>query len=303
MPAKKPALGRGLEALFASPALTIAPPVPAAAPTPTESVDLAKVPIEEIHPNPFQPRKGFDQQKLEELAASIRSKGILQPLILRHGPAGYQLIAGERRWRAAQIAGLETVPAILREFDDREMIEAALIENIQRDDLNPLDEAVAFRQLTQEYGLTQETLAEALGKSRVSITNALRLLKLPSQVQKMLRAGTLSAGHARALLGIESPAKQLSLAHQAVQRGLSVREVERIVRGLVEGSRRPAKAPMGALRDDVAEMQERLTLSLGLKVRLNPKTNTSGRIEIYYTSLDEFQKLCDQFGIAQDQPL
>lgn len=306
MPAKKPALGRGLDALFPSGAPSLA--TSAASMPAFSTTAIRQIRIEEIEPNPFQPRKDFDPAKLEDLAASIRSKGILQPVILRRAGENYQLVSGERRWRAAQQAGLRSVPAILREYDNQEMMEAALIENIQRDDLNAVEEAEAFHRLIEEFGLTQEGLADGVGKSRVAVTNALRLLKLPRQILDDISAGRLSAGHGRALLGLRDTASQLTIARRIKHDSLSVREVERLVksrqRAEAAGSAQSGKALDGAdLRDDVAELQEKLTGKLGLKVRINPRTNTSGKIEIHYQSLDEFRQLCTHLGVDFEQEL
>lgn len=295
MPVKKPALGRGLDALFSTPM----------GPTPVPVLDshsLRQVPIDEIRPNPFQPRTDFDPEKLNDLAASIQAKGILQPLVLRRVGAGYQLVAGERRWRAAQQAGLDRVPALLHDYDDQEMMEAALIENIQRDDLNAVEEARAFDRLINQFGLTQEALADAVGKSRVSVTNALRLLKLPREILEMVREDKISAGHARALLMLETPARQLAVAKQTIEKGLNVRQVEQLVKEKPSDGHGAAVASH-PIQDDVSELQDRLTQQLGVKVKVAPKTNTTGRLEIYYTSLDEFHKICTQLGISLDQAL
>lgn len=235
------------------------------------------------------------------MAASIKAKGILQPIVLRRAGTGYQLVAGERRWRAAQQAGLERVPAVVQDYDDQEMMEAALIENIQRDDLNAVEEAKAYDRLINQFGLTQEALAEALGKSRVAITNALRLLKLPREILDLIVEDKLSAGHARALLAVETPGKQLVMARHIVEKSLSVRQIEKLVRDKADENGAPA-APTQA-QDDVTELQDRLTQHLGLRVRLLPRSNTTGKLEIYYTSLDEFHKLCAQLGVSLDQAL
>lgn len=294
MSVKKPALGRGLEALFSPTASAV--PI-----TAFESPSLRQVPIDEIHPNPYQPRSDFDPEKLRELADSIKAKGILQPIVLRRAGTGYQIVAGERRWRAAHQAGLERVPAIIRDFDDAEMMQAALIENIQRDDLNPVEEATAYQRLIEKFNLTQEVVAEALGKSRVAITNALRLLKLPREILDLIVQDKLSAGHGRALLALESPARQVWAARHAIEKSLSVREIEALVRTKAEENGNAENRPQ--VQDDVGELQERLSQRLGLRVRLAPKTNTTGKVEIYYTSLDEFQHLCGQLGLPLSQTL
>ena len=294
MPVKKPALGRGLDALFtlSAPTSTLTPP---------EALSLRQLPVDQIRPNPYQPRENFDPVKMGDLAESIRQKGILQPIIVRERGDRYEIVAGERRWRAAQQAGLDEVPVLIRDFGDREMMEAALVENIQRDDLNAVEEARAYQRLTEEFELTQEALAETVGKSRVSITNSLRLLRLPPEVLEMIEAQELTAGHGRALLSVEDRQKQISLAKQIVRKGMNVRQAEQIAKNHPREKSNKAKASAGTVRDDVAEMEERLTWKLGLKVKLRPESNTSGRVEIHYTSLDEFQKLCENLGLGAGQ--
>lgn len=297
MSAKRPALGRGLDAL-------LAPPKPVAVDGAPRG-SLRQVPIEQIVPNPFQPRSTFDPEKIRDLADSIRQKGILQPVLLRaKAGGGFELVAGERRWRAAQEAGLREIPAVLRELDDREMLEAAVIENVQRDDLNPVEEARSYQRLTTEFGLTQDDLARSIGRSRVAITNALRLLKLPTEVLKMLERQELSAGHGRALLGLENPAGQITLAREAARKSLSVRDVEARVRRIQKERQAPrSKGDVASLAADAAEWQGRLSSHVGLKVRLVPRNTTSGRVEFFYQSLDEFQALCSKLGLETEQSL
>lgn len=296
MPAKRPALGRGLDTLLAP---------PKEVPVGSARGSLRQVPIDQIEPNPFQPRSHFDPEKIKDLADSIRQKGILQPILLRSkGDSHYELVAGERRWRAAQQAGLREVPAVLRDLDDREMLEAAVIENVQRDDLNPIEEARSYQRLTTEFGLTQDDLARSIGRSRVAITNALRLLKLSAPVMKMIEQQQLSAGHGRALLGLEETGQQLSLAKEAARKSLSVRELEnRVRRLLAEGDGKKKAARTSELAADAAEWQERLCAHLGLKVRLLPKSKSSGRVELFYNSLDEFQALCSRLGLDSEDAL
>lgn len=301
MPSKKPALGRGLNALL--------PPVPEP-PAKVEAAvgnSLDQVAIDRIRPNPFQPRSSFNSERIRELADSIRAQGILQPILVRSSAIGYEIVAGERRWRAAQIAGLTEVPVIVKDLKDKAMLEAAVIENVQRDDLNPIEEASSYRRLTAEFDMTQEELAKTIGKSRVYITNAIRLLKLPRPVIDLIERGELSAGHGRALLGIESAAAQHAMAVEAATDGLSVREVERRVKQGDSPPAPPAKTPepgaRDAVRDDVVEIEEKLSEMMGLKIRLRPKTNTSGKIEIQYHSLDEFQQVCSQLGLDLSKAL
>ncbi len=299
MSVKKPALGRGLEAILQAQTPVASLPRP-------EAASLRQIPVEEISPNPYQPRRAIDPDGLSELVASIRQKGVLQPVVLRRAGSGYQLVAGERRWRAAQEAGLAGVPAVVREFDDRQMMEAALIENLQREDLNPVEEARAFERLIGQFGLTQEAVAEAVGKSRVTVTNLLRLLRLPDEALRLIERGQLTEGHGRALLGLAEPRRQLELARRVVRRGLSVRETERLVQ------RAPREAATGGwgrrragqpVEGPLAEMEQRLERHLGLRVRIVPATNHSGRVEIHYESIGEFERLCDRLGLPKEDPL
>lgn len=301
---KRRGLGRGLSALMAD--VEIAPKVSPAAASTTSAVAEAPrrpdrvVPIERIVPNPDQPRRMFTTSQLDELANSIRTKGVLQPLIVRVSPRNadqYEIVAGERRWRAAQMAQLHELPIIVRDFNDTEVLEVAIIENIQRADLNPIEEAAGFRQLMDKFGHTQEKLAEALGKSRSHIANLLRLLNLPEVVQSYVSEGKLSAGHARALITSDNPE---ALAKQVVEKGLSVRATEKLAKGQAE----PASANLRTkLRPSTSEGEEKdadtvalegdLTAALGMKVRIDHKAGTeSGKISIEYKSLDDLDALC-----------
>ena len=286
-------LGRGLSALLADigPS-TDKPPVPhpdtEAAPRPAGT---RPVPIERIHANPHQPRRTFGEAELAELAASIRERGVIQPLLLRPHPERadeYQIVAGERRWRAAQRAGLHELPAVIRTLDDGEVLELAIIENIQRADLNAVEEALGYRQLMDRFGHTQERLAEALGKSRSHIANVLRLLSLPEPVLDMLRAGKLSPGHARALITAPDPA---ALARQVIERDLSVRETEALARAVTRPTPRPAQR---AAKDaDTRALESDLTANLRLKVTIDHKPGgQGGELRIAYGSLEELDGLC-----------
>jgi ParB family transcriptional regulator, chromosome partitioning protein len=263
-------LGRGLGALLSS--------------TPTEGEALLEVPVDLIAPNPHQPRKSFDSNGLSELSASIRTSGVIQPVVVRRQGQGYQLIAGERRWRAAKMAGLERIPALLREATDGESLELALIENLLREDLNPMDEAEAYQKLLAEFEWTQEELAQRVGRDRSSIANCLRLLKLPEPVQKDLRAGRLTMGHARALLSLTSPADQLKLREEILAHSWSVRATEEGVqkRAASRGPRRRSA--------ELAALEDALRQSLMTKVRL-VGSDRRGRIEILYASTDELDRL------------
>ncbi|HVH03674.1 MAG TPA: ParB/RepB/Spo0J family partition protein [Amaricoccus sp.] len=282
-------LGRGLSALLADVAISDAPPsAEPPRPVPTDSV-----PIDRIRANPGQPRRHFDETDLADLAASIREKGVIQPLILRPHPANpgdYEIVAGERRWRAAQIAGVHLLPAVVRALSDSEVLEIAIIENVQRADLNPLEEAQGYRQLMDRFGHTQERLAEALGKSRSHIANLLRLLTLPEPVLAMLRDGRLTAGHARALVPSPDPA---ALARQVVDRDLSVRQTEALARTAAPPAP-PRPAPRQAGKDaDTRALEADLTAALRLTVSIEHRPGRpSGELRIRYTTLEELDGLC-----------
>lgn len=293
MPAKKRALGRGLDAILGSD--------PLAAPILKKRSSDYALPIHQLRPNPFQPRKQFKAEALEELAASIKAKGVLQPLVVRKVADGYEIVAGERRWRASQRAGLTEVPIILRDFNDQEMLELALIENLQREELSPVEEARAFRQLIEEFELTQEAVAQAVGKSRVAVTNSLRLLRLPDKILDWIDEEELSAGHARSLLGLGNESLQLALAREIMAKGLSVRETERRVRSLTKAPDPQPKLPEPTISIETRDLEEKLTLHLGMHVKIMPKTNDSGKIEVYYSTVDDFQRFFDHLGITLEQ--
>ncbi|MCR9068026.1 MAG: ParB/RepB/Spo0J family partition protein [Rhodobacteraceae bacterium] len=280
-PAKK-GLGRGLSALMADiePAAT---PISAEAPAPRAPDRV--FPIDQVVANPDQPRRQFAEEALDELAASIREKGIIQPLIVRPDPsvAGrFQIVAGERRWRAAQRANLHEVPAIIRDFNDTEVLEVAIIENIQRADLNPLEEAQGYRQLMDRFGHTQDQLAQAMGKSRSHIANLMRLMSLPDAVQEMLRKGELTAGHARALITSDDPT---ALAKTIVAKGLSVREAEKLAKTAAGGGSKPPKSALG--KDaDTAALEGDLSAALGMPVAIQHSGDTGkGQVVIRYGDL------------------
>jgi ParB family chromosome partitioning protein len=286
-------LGRGLSALMAdvndvNPTVSVA----AAGSTQVRRPDMM-IPIERIHANPDQPRRAFDRDHLAELTASVKEKGVIQPLIVRPMPGvsgEYQIVAGERRWRAAQAAQLHELPVVVRNFDDTEVLEVAIIENIQRADLNAVEEAAGYRQLMDKFGHTQEKLAEALGKSRSHIANLLRLLNLPGEVQTMLRDGLLSAGHARALITADNPG---SLAHQVVARGLSVRETEKLAKAQVE-PKKPSTTKVRVEKDaDTKALEADISANLGMSVSINHRAdNESGTITVSYDTLDALDELC-----------
>jgi ParB family transcriptional regulator, chromosome partitioning protein len=275
----KRGLGRGLGALLSS--------------TPTEADSLIEVEIDQIEPNPNQPRKLFDSNALNELAASIRTSGVIQPVIVRRQGAGFQLVAGERRWRAARQAGLPRVPAIVREVTDAESLELALVENLLREDLNPMEEAEAYDKLLARFGWTQEECAQRVGKERSSIANALRLLRLPSPIQDDLRAGRLTMGHARALLALTTPAEQLELRDEILAHDWSVRATEDTVRTTTAGQpRRPKQRRRSA---ELAAVEETLQRALMTRVRI-VGSERQGRIEITYANAEELERLAGLLG-------
>lgn len=284
---RKRGLGRGLGALIPGGASA----AERAIEKPAAAVEVeSSAPIAAIVPNPFQPREVFDEAAIGELASSIREKGIIQPLLVRPLPGGgYQLIAGERRFRAAQRAGLQRVPITVRSAGDGEALELALIENLQRENLNPAEEARAFKRLGEEFALSQEDIALRVGKSRSAVANSLRLLALPGEILRQLESGELSAGHARSLLGLQSPREQLAAARAAAKQRLSVRDTERLVRERAEGA---------ATEDDVERraVESNLAHALGTRVRLRHNKDGSGRIVIEYYSLDELDGLLSRFG-------
>lgn len=307
VPAKRRALGRGLSALLpggAAPRATAAAAAAAAA----ASVDPAgglhprarqyfQAGIEDIHPAPDQPRKRFAEAELEELAQSIRAHGVIQPLIVRpRSEGGFVLIAGERRWRASQRAGLHQVPVVVQDVSPKESFERALVENLQRSDLNPMEEAEAYARLVSEHGYTQEQIAERVGKERSTVANSLRLLKLPPSVREKVEEGTLSMGHARALLALESVPDIEVVSRQVVARGLSVRATEGLIRQRLKGERaRTAPVAPPAKSASVRDVENRLTKSLGAQVNLTEdKNGKGGTIEIRYADLDDLDRLLER---------
>lgn len=284
---KQRGLGRGLSALMAD---VTEDNARQESETPRRA-DMV-VPIERIEPNPDQPRRDFTPEQLEDLANSIREKGVIQPLIVRQkGSERYEIVAGERRWRASQMAQLHELPIIVREYDDTEVLEIAIIENIQRADLNPVEEAMGYRQLMQKFGHTQEKVSEALGKSRSHIANLMRLLNLPDDVQVMLREGQLSAGHARALVTSDNAS---DLARKVVKDGLSVRQTEKLAKktgSLVEQNKKPR--PKTHKDADTVALEGDLSANLGMKVAVDHLSGgESGKITISYQTLDELDELC-----------
>ncbi len=307
----KPALGRGLGALLGgNPPLTqpaAAPsvqPVVAATPAPDSRDRVQRVPLNRIRPCPLQPRKDFSDEALRELADSIREQGIVQPLIVRERGGFFELIAGERRWRAAQLLNLPEVPIITREADDRAVLELALIENLQRENLNAIEEAHGYAQLAEQFQLTQEDIAAKVGKSRAVIANALRLLKLPEAVQKFIRDGRLSVGHAKVILGLADEKQQQLAAERIIKEGLNVRQTEGLVAKLqTRGSRKTGTkletvaAPAGD--PHVADLEARLREVFATKVQLH-YAQGKGSVEISFFSEEELERILQILGVARE---
>src|SRR5215475_13672153 len=278
----KKGLGRGLGAL-----------IPGASEPRVETDAGAlsfRVEVDRITPSPFQPRRTFDEAKIDELAASIRNQGIIQPPVVRSKGDGYELIAGELRWRAAMRAGLTQVPIVVRDASDHEALQLALVENLQREDLNPIEEANGYRRLQEEFQWSQEEMAEKVGKSRPAIANAMRLLSLPAEVQQEVSSGNLPAGQARALLGLHSEPLILSAYREVLAKGLSTRETEKLVRHLLSGRKRRRQIPL--IDPDLRSIVEELQRLLGTRVRLLPKARSArGKIEIEYYSLPDLDRI------------
>ena len=298
---KPKGLGRGLSALMANIEPNKAKSEDSAPASPMSEI---YIPIEKIQPNPDQPRRSFTPADLDDLANSIRSKGVIQPLIVRQHPTNvgeYQIVAGERRWRASQMAQLHELPAIIRDFSDTEVLEVAIIENIQRADLNPVEEAAGYRQLMDRFGRTQEQMAEALGKSRSHIANLLRLLGLPTDVQIHLKEGRLTIGHARALITTENAS---DLAQIIISKGLSVRDTEKLVRKSANGleivtSDRKSNKGAGDKDVDTKALEGDLSAAIGMKVQVNHHSNKeNGEVTISYTSLDQLDDICRMLNVS-----
>ncbi len=277
-PARRRALGRGISALLEG-----REPGPALTPS------VRMVSVDQIQPNPYQPRRAFHPERLNELAASVQANGLVQPVLLRPTPDGkFQIVAGERRWRAARIAGLATIPALVQEIPEAKVLELTLVENIQREDLNPIETAHAFEQLAREFSLTHEEIARRTGKDRTTVTNFLRLLKLPAEVQQMLAEEKLSMGHARALLALPAAAEQRAAALRITAQGLSVRAAERMVgRALGKSKTALAQTPDPNTRAAIQEMER----ALGTRVKIVESAAGRGKIEIEFYSQDDLQRI------------
>lgn len=291
MAAKRTGLGKGLDSMI--------PPKTMAKVSKEDTAEVSKtgekiLKINEVEPNKKQPRKFFNEEALQELSDSIKQHGIVQPLVVAKQKDYYEIIAGERRWRAAKMAGLKEVPVVIKDYSPQEVMEVALIENIQREDLNPVEEARAYQNLIKEYDLKQEEVADRVSKSRSAITNSLRLLKLDDQVLNMLVEETISSGHARTLLALDDPKMQLSVAERIVKDRLSVRDTEKLVKNLNQPVK---KTPKKQLKNDFVykDMEEQLKQTIGTKVKINRKSENEGKIEIEYYSQDDLEKIVAYF--------
>lgn len=303
MAARRGGLGRGLDALIpGTVAGTVDPAVEAGGDRPAGAAAGAiEVEIGRIEPNPLQPRRQMDETRLEELVDSIREHGVIQPIVVTRlepgdgdlGGTRYRLIAGQRRWQAAKRAGLARVPAVVREATPRELLELALVENVQRADLNPIEEASAYQQLAEEFGLTQDEIGRRVAKNRVTVSNTLRLLQLPARVQQAIVDGALSEGHARALLALRDRAAQEQAAEDVVQRGLSVRETEELVRRLAANEMTPRARRLPAASTEAREIEERFRDALGTRVSLS-RSKRGGRLVIYYYDDEQLQSIYDR---------
>ena len=297
MAKKARGLGKGLDALFGDMEVSVEPSSKEEESSAVHDIEAAEthegikyIDINNIKPNANQPRKTFDEGKLEELADSIREHGLIQPLVVRKSTNGYEIVAGERRWRAARKIGIKKIPAIVRELSDEENMLLAIIENMQREDLDPIEEAEGISQMIETYGLSQEQVSKSLGKSRPYITNQLRLLKLPEEIRKMVSDGRLSSGHVRALITIDDEEKQIKLSVQAVEQGLSVRQVEALAKA--NKNVKKSKTAKKKKSADVKRVEEDLKVALGTKVNLN-QNGKKGKIEIEFYSKDELERLIE----------
>ena len=291
MAVKKGGLGKGLDSLITDKNISMN-----GKGSIQEKTSEIKVKITKVEPNKEQPRKSFDEDALIELSESIKQFGILQPLIVQDKKDYYEIIAGERRWRAAKMAGLKEVPVIIKDFTEQEVVEISLIENIQRENLNPIEEAIAYKRLLTEFNLKQDEVAERVSKSRTAVTNSMRLLKLDEKVQQMVIDDMISTGHARALLGIEDKEKQYQIAQEIFDKKLSVRETEKLVKKMQKEKITPEKEKIDE-KTLVAyhDVEEKMKAIFGTKVSINAKDNKKGKIEIEYYSMDEFNRIFEMF--------
>lgn len=297
MATKKAGLGKGLDSLITNKVAPTKSAETTAAKKDEKVIEGILMDIKKVEPNREQPRKNFDEDALLELSESIKQFGVLQPLLVQDKKGYYEIIAGERRWRAAKLAGLKEVPVIIKDLTDQEVVEIALIENIQRENLNPIEEAIAYKRLLTEFNLKQDEVAERVSKSRTAVTNSMRLLKLNEKVQQMVIDDMLSTGHARALLGIDDPEKQYQTAQKIFDEKLSVRETEKLVKKIQQekeedNSKKEVKIDpkMAAIFGD---LEETMKMILGTKVAINQKDDKKGKIEIEYYSMDELDRIID----------
>ena len=281
---KQRGLGKGLGAFFTAPAL------------PDENETKIDISVNELKPNPYQPRKVFSDEKLEDLISSIRQHGIIQPLIIRKTASGYEIVAGERRWRAALKANLDKVPVVIRDYTDKQLMEIALVENIQRHDLNPIEEAHAFKNLMESFGLTQEEVAQRIGRSRPAVANILRMLNLPSKIQDYVSRGTLNMGQAKPLLSLFDEAQQLVVAQRIIEDDMSAREAEQYINNL--SARKEKKKNVVDIH--LSELQDTVALSLGTKVEIK-KSGQKGKIIIDFYSQSDLERLLELFVRPQEQ--
>ena len=308
MAGKKSGLGRGLDALFPEKVSQEKPKTVRSSKPKTNTATVKTtldqpavkgetiVKISKVEPNREQPRKKFDEDALLELSESIKMYGVLQPLLVSDKKDYYEIVAGERRWRAAKMAGLKEVPVVIKEFSDQEIVEISLIENIQREDLNPVEEAMAYKRLIDEFHLKQDEIAERVGKSRTAVTNAMRLLKLSEKVQQMLIDEMITAGHARAILSIADKEKQESIAMKVFDEKLSVRETEALVKRMLEPPKTAKKSKFSSAEDAIYEsLEEKMKSIMGTRVQIHRKKNDKGKIEIEYYSKDELERIIDLF--------
>lgn len=308
MAGKKSGLGRGLDALFPEKVSQEKPKTVRSSKPKTNTATVKTmldqpavkgetiVKISKVEPNREQPRKKFDEDALLELSESIKMYGVLQPLLVSDKKDYYEIVAGERRWRAAKMAGLKEVPVVIKEFSDQEIVEISLIENIQREDLNPVEEAMAYKRLIDEFNLKQDEIAERVSKSRTAVTNSLRLLKLDARVQQMMVDEMISAGHARALLAISDAEKQYSVAMRIFDEKLSVRETEKLVKTILNPSKKRENAVSDSAEDAIYEsLEEKMKNITGTRVFIHRKKNNKGKIEIEYYSRDDLDRIIDLF--------
>ena len=279
----KKGLGRGLDAVFGDNMLDLG----------ESAGNETVVRLSQVEPDRNQPRKQFDEDAMEQLAASIKEHGLIQPIIVVSiGDDRYRIIAGERRWRACRMAGLEEIPVLVRDYTDQQIAEISLIENLQREDLNPIEEALGYRNLMDQYGMTQEKIADAVSKSRSAIANTLRLLALPEQLLDFIKTGELSAGHARTLIGIEDSDAQLALANRIITEGLNVRQAEALVKKM-KAAPKAKPLPDPSLEQSLKELETRAASGVGNKVTIRHKEGNKGRVEISYHSVDELEKIIE----------